>query len=129
MEIDMSVQTTFTEDQIKFLLERLFDVMAADFDYKLKTSKRKAILAKVMGARNYDALLQRSTAEAGAVMPAKPLPLIMSNGDITFISQEKADWFYQRRKKNPFYAGGLEYLAFGPPTEPVRHPEPPFTKR
>lgn len=81
----MSVQTTFTQDQIKFLLERLFDVMADDFDYNLKPSKRKAILAKAMGARNYDALLQRTTLTS----EAEPLDLrdhgfIPSKDDITF---------------------------------------------
>jgi hypothetical protein len=56
----MTVQNTFTQDQIKFLSERLFDVMSEDFDYKLKPSKRKALMAKVMGSPNFDALLQRS---------------------------------------------------------------------
>lgn len=56
----MTIQNTFTQDQIKFLSERLFDVMAEDFDYSLKPSKRKALLAKVMSSPNYDALLQRS---------------------------------------------------------------------
>ena len=56
----MNIQSTFTQDQIKFLSERLFDVMAEDFDYKLKPSKRKALLAKVMGSPNFDSLLQRS---------------------------------------------------------------------
>lgn len=56
----MSVQNTFTQEQIQYLSERLFDVMAEDFDYNLKPAKRKALLAKVLGARNYDSLLQRS---------------------------------------------------------------------
>lgn len=69
----MSIQNTFSTQQIQFLADNLFDVLAKDFDYNLKASKRKAALAKALGARNFDALMQRASKTQAASQVQAPL--------------------------------------------------------
>jgi hypothetical protein len=56
----MSNTPVFTKEQLHFLSEQLFDKQSDMFSYNLKTSKRKALLAELFHASNFDALIQRS---------------------------------------------------------------------
>lgn len=56
----MSNTPVFTKEQLHFLAEQLFDKQSDMFSYNLKTSKRKALLAELFHASNFDALIQRS---------------------------------------------------------------------
>lgn len=57
----MSVEQTFTQEQILFLFNQMFDTLKSDFNYDLGVKKRKALFARVFNARNFDALIQRSS--------------------------------------------------------------------
>jgi hypothetical protein len=57
----MSIEQTFTQPQVLFLFDKLFGLLKSDFNYDLSDKKRKALLARLLKARNFDALLQRSS--------------------------------------------------------------------
>lgn len=57
----MSIEQTFTQPQVLFLFDKLFGLLKSDFNYDLSDKKRKALLARLLKARNFDALLQSSS--------------------------------------------------------------------
>ena len=71
----MSVASSFTQEQIKFIYNELFQTLADDFHYNLKPSKRKIAIAKAFKARNFDSLLQSSTKNNSS--PGAPEKLLM----------------------------------------------------
>lgn len=63
----ITLQGSFSLEQIQFLEQSIFDVLKSDFNYSLGDTKRKLVVARALGAKNADALRQRLKSNSSLV--------------------------------------------------------------